>query len=244
MASRGIALITGAGQGIGRAIALRLASDGFNLAVNDIVSNARNLTQVVDEIKAVGRVASAHIADVSMENEVHNMVEEVVRAHGGLDVVCAQSYVSTVEEWNRMMTVNAQGTFLCYKYAALQMVSQGRGGRIIGASSVNGKKGSGFTSAYSAAKFAVRGLTQAAAMEFGSHGITVNAYAPGIIETDMKATGGTPGAYIQNVSAVPKPVTPDDIAGLVSYIASKESHFVTGAYQLLFISIDGGTYFD
>ncbi|KAF8181757.1 hypothetical protein K438DRAFT_1601530, partial [Mycena galopus ATCC 62051] len=182
-------------QGIGRAIALPLASDGFNLAVNDIVSNARNLTQVVDEIKAVGLVASSHIADVSMENEVHNMVEEVVRAHGGLDVMVANAGVctwgaifdTTVEEWDRMMTVNARGTFLCYKYAALQMVSQGRGGRIIGASSVNGKKGSGFTSAYSAAKFAVRGLTQAAAMEFGSHGITVNAYAPGIIETDMSS---------------------------------------------------------
>ncbi|KAJ6493216.1 acetoin reductase family protein [Mycena sanguinolenta] len=261
MASRGIALVTGAGQGIGRAIALRLASDGFDLAVNDIVSNAGSLTQVVNHIKTEGRVASAHIADVSKENEVQNMVEEVVRVHGGLDVMVANAGVctwgaifdTTVEEWDRMMTVNARGTFLCYKYAALQMVSQGRGGRIIGASSVNGKKGSGFTSAYSAAKFAVRGLTQAAAMEFGSHGITVNAYAPGIIETDMmryidachaEATGGTPGAYIQNLKETAGPLkkngTPDDIAGLVSYIASKESHFVTGQS----ISIDGGTYFD
>ncbi|KAF7344945.1 NAD-binding protein [Mycena venus] len=261
MSSRGIALVTGAGQGIGKAIALRLANDGLDVAVNDIPCNTKNLAQVVDEIKAIGRAASSHIADVSIENEVKNMVEEVVRVHAGLDVMVANAGVckwasipdTTVEEWDRMMAINARGTFLCYKYAGIQMVSQGRGGRIIGAASVAGKKGTAFTSAYCSSKFAVRGLTQAAAMEFGSHGITVNAYAPGIIETEMMryidqshadTTGGTPGAFIKLLKETAGPLgkngTPNDIAGLVSYIASKESQFITGQS----ISINGGMFFD
>ncbi|KAJ7927881.1 acetoin reductase family protein [Mycena leptocephala] len=279
MSSRGIALVTGASQGIGKAIALRLASDGLDVAVNDIPRNTKNLAQVVDEIKAIGRATSSHIADVSIENEVKNMVEEVVRVHAGLDVMVANAGVckwasitdTTVEEWDLMMTINARGTFLCYKYAGIQMVSQGRGGRIIGAASVAGKKA--FMSAYCSSKFAIRGLTQATAMEFGSHGITVNAYAPGIIETEMMryidqshadTTGGTPGAFTKLLKETAGPLgkngTPDDIAGLVSYIASKESQFITGASNIKYfltvyilitklqvkacISINGGMFFD
>ncbi|KAJ6560035.1 NAD-binding protein [Mycena capillaripes] len=260
MPSSGIALVTGAGQGIGKAIALRLASDGLDVAVNDIPSNAENLAKVVDEIKAKGRTASAHIADVSVEEEVKNMIEEVVGTHGGLDVMVANAGVckwasipdTTVEEWDRVMAINGRGTFLCYKYAGMQMVSQGRGGRIIGASSIGGKKGGAFTSAYCASKFAIRGLTQAAAMEFGRHSITVNAYAPGTTDTEMlryldtshaATTGGTPGTFtkmLENAGALGMIATPDHIAGLVSYIASKESQFITGQS----ISINGGMYFD
>ncbi|KAJ7825437.1 NAD-binding protein [Mycena leptocephala] len=213
--SKGTALVTGAAQGIGKAIALRLADDGFDVAVNDIPANAQNLIEVVREIKAKGRVSSEHLADVSIEEQVKSMITEVARVHGGLDVMVANAGVThnwaelpklSVGDWDRVMTINGRGPFLCYKYAGIQMVSQGRGGRIIGASSVSGKQGTAGFAAYTASKFVVRGLTQVAALEFGSHGITVNAYAPGPIDTDMlqdfdastaKGTGMAPGALTE-----------------------------------------------
>ncbi|KAJ7489125.1 hypothetical protein FB451DRAFT_1553005 [Mycena latifolia] len=261
MVSHGTALVTGAGRGIGRAIALRLADDGFDVAVNDIHGHAENLSKVVEEIKAKGRKSSAHLADVSVEGEVKAMVDEVVRVYDGLDVMVANAGVcewakltdTSVEVFDRVMAINGRGTFLCYKYAGMQMINQGRGGRIIGACSVAGKRaGSAFMGAYCASKFAVRGLTQAAALEFGTHNITVNAFAPGAIDTDMldyidtssaKSTGSAPGTFSQKAQEM-VPVrrlgTTTDIANLVSFIASKESQFITGQS----LSVNGGMFFD
>jgi len=255
--SKGVALVTGAAQGIGRAIALRFAEDGFEVAVNDISSNSANLDSLVDEIKQKGRKSSKHVADVSQDESVKEMVEEVVKAHGALDVMVANAGVAgpyrtkltelSVEEWDKVMNINARGSFLCYKYAGLQMIKQGRGGRIIGASSFAGKKAMARQSAYSASKFAVRGLTQAAALEFGQHGITVNAYAPGAIDTAM-LTGGAANAEeaeaTLNKMKAASPLgivgVPTDIANLVSFLASKKSQFITGQS----ISINGGLFFD
>ncbi|KAJ7182886.1 hypothetical protein C8R43DRAFT_911487 [Mycena crocata] len=260
MASKGVALVTGAAQGIGKEIALRLADDGFDVAVNDIPSNAKNLGLVLEDIQGKGRKSSSHIADVTFEEQVKNMIDEVVAAHGALDVIVANAGVikwasildTSVEDWDRILTVNGRGTFLCYKYAGMQMVAQGRGGRIIGASSRAGKTGLAHLSAYCSSKFAVRGLTQAAALEFGKHGITVNAYAPGPTHTDMldslafageKDRGLSAEAWLE-ASRKAMPVgrlgTPSDIANLVSFIASKESQFITGQS----ISVNGGVYFD
>ncbi|KAL0574809.1 hypothetical protein V5O48_007138 [Marasmius crinis-equi] len=231
----GIALVTGAGQGIGRAIALQLAKDGFDVAVNDIPRNLDQLTAVSEEIKALGRSSSVHIADVSIEEQVKAMVENVVKEHKSLDVV------SKVEDWDQIFAVNVRGTFLCYKYAGKQMIAQGRGGRIIGAASVLGKYGAPQLAAYTGTKFAIRGITQSAAKEFGPHGITVNAYAPGIIaETSMmnglanaraKASGGTPQAHMEQLaqgSPIKRNGTTQDIAELVSYLVSKKASFMTG----------------
>ncbi|KAJ7816757.1 acetoin reductase family protein [Mycena olivaceomarginata] len=260
MSSKGIAIVTGAAQGIGKGIALRLASDGFDIAVNDIPTNADKLTALVEEIKAKGREASAHVADVSVEEQVKNLMEEVVKIYGGVDVMVANAGVmkyasiadTSVGDWDRVMAINARGTFLCFKYAGMQMISQGRGGRIIGACSVGGKKGGQMTSAYCASKFAIRGLTQSAASEYGRHGITVNSYAPGTTDTEMvtymdkshaELTGSAPGTFkklLEKAMPLPMIATPDDIAGLVSFIASKESQFITGQS----ISINGGMYFD
>ncbi|KAJ7267195.1 NAD-binding protein [Mycena rebaudengoi] len=253
MSSKGIALVTGAAQGIGRGIALRLADDGFDVAVNDVASNAGKLDQLVDEIKAKGRASSKHIADVSVDEQVREMVEQVVEQLGGLDVMIAnagiikqpQPIVETpVENWDKIMAVNARGPFLCYKYAAAQMIKQGHGGKIIGASSIAGKQGMSHIPAYSASKFAVRGLTQAAALELGPHGINVNAYAPGTIDTPMLASlsQNNPAlvSKLANDSPLKRIGTPDDIAGLVSFLVSKDSQFITGQT----ISINGGTYFD
>ncbi|KAJ6598175.1 hypothetical protein DFH09DRAFT_1131171 [Mycena vulgaris] len=243
MSLKGTALVTGAAQGIGKTIALRLADDGFDVAVNDIPPQATNLTRVVEEIQAKGRTSSAHLADVTVEDQVRKMVEDVAAAHGGLDVMVANAGVAqwasiletSADDWDRIMTINGRGTFLSYKYAGMKMISQGRGGRIIGAASVAGKTGYAFLSAYCASKFAVRGLTQAAAQEFGKHGITVNAYAPGAIDSEMmtslavgnfKNTGTSPDkwldVYMQSIR------TATDVANLVSFIASKESQFITG----------------
>lgn len=249
-----VALVTGAARGIGRAIALRLSEDGFDVAVND-VSGTPELDSLVQEIESKGRRSLGVPADVSLEADVEGMIHKVVQDLGSLDVMVANAGVIgyesfldiTVESFDRLMAVNARGTMLCYKHAAKQMIAQGRGGRIIGASSLSGKQASSIVPAYSASKFAVRGLTQAAAQAFGEHGITVNAYSPGVVDTSLvdplRATDGT--------SPIPIPVvvattparrlgTTEDVAGLVSYLASDGASFITGQC----VSICGGRYFD
>ncbi|KAJ4000831.1 hypothetical protein F5050DRAFT_1803731 [Lentinula boryana] len=273
-----VALVTGAAQGIGKAIALRLASDGLKIALNDIQSKGDQLEFIAEEIKkSYGSEVCVFPGDVSEERDVENMVETVSKSLGSLDVMVANAGISgsltsiletskylSKEQWDDVLRVNSKGVFLCYKYAAKQMVAQGRsGGRIIGASSVAGKQGMTHTSAYTASKFAVRGITQVAALEFGQYGITVNAYAPGAIESSMCAFGPsfTPRdipdvhetAQAANLSASPVGKAfsnslpsfstlgkTGDIAGLVSYLASQESGYITGQT----ISINGGMYFD
>ncbi|KZP24016.1 NAD-binding protein [Athelia psychrophila] len=259
--SIGIALVTGSAQGIGRAISLRLADDGFDVAVNDIPSNQPALDSLVDEIRAKGRQAVAVPADVTQEEQVKEMVAKAVKDLGGLDVMVANAGIchstgsvveTTVENWDRHFDVNVKGVFFCYKHAGVQMVAQGRGGRIIGAASVSGKRGNSGFAPYSASKFAVRGLTQSLAQELGPHRITVNTYAPGIIDTPLmhnveaaiaQKSGQELGALAAGINAqtalgyIGKP---EDIASLVSYIASKEAHFITGQS----VSANGGSHFD
>ncbi|KAG6872209.1 hypothetical protein C0995_011972 [Termitomyces sp. Mi166 len=276
MSTKGVALVTGAGQGIGRAIALRLADDGFDVAVNDI--SATDLEGLVEEIKSKQRKSSFHVADVSIEEQVKGLITNVVEHHGSLDVMIANAGIAvwkpfletTEDDWNKLLAVNVKGTFFCYKHAGVQMIAQGRGGRIIGASSLAGKQGTPIMAAYSATKFAIRGLTQSAgdkifddpqhlqAMALGSHGITVNAYAPGPIETPMleyldsenaTLTKGKTGDLLETVNTKSHSTivnelirllqlrhrsplgfngSPADIASLVSYLVSKEASFITG----------------
>ncbi|KAI0317836.1 acetoin reductase family protein [Amylostereum chailletii] len=255
-ASKGVALVTGAAQGIGRAVALRLASDGFDVAVNDIAPSREKLEAVVDEITKKGRKGHLVVADVSKETEVEAMVKEVVNVLGSLDVMVANAGISimkpiidtSAEELDRILAVNLRGTFLCYKYAGKQMIAQGHGGRIIGACSGTGKKGQAALSAYSASKFGIRAITQCAAMEMGRNGITVNAYAPGPVKTQMwndleVVIGGPPGALEEELNktcAVGYVAVPDDVAALASFFASKEAHLITGQC----VNIDGGREFD
>jgi len=244
--------VTGASQGIGRAIALRLAADGYDIALNDIPAQEATLRVTEEESTSLGRRAHCVLADVSSEEQVQTMVSDVVRELGGLDVMVANAGIylkkgfveTTVEDLDRIYGINLRGTFLCYKYAGLQMIAQGRGGRIIGACSGLGKQASAHATAYSASKFGVRGLTQSAALEFGAHGITVNAYAPGPVKTPMwdgiAAKLRTPIEVVEKGAAVGYMGVPTDIAALVSFLASKESHLITGQS----INIDGGRFFD
>lgn len=260
--SKGIALITGSAQGIGRSIALRLARDGFDVALNDLPTKNPKLELVATEIEGLGRQVCVVPADVTVDKQVKEMVGDAVIKLGGLDVMVANAGVatfaslvsSTVDSWDHTLSVNARGPYLCYKYAAMQMIEQGRGGRIIGASSILGKMGFPYHSSYTASKFAVRGLTLAAAIELGQYGITVNAYAPGVIQTPMSKSMMDDSGKVDYSSLVDDPCSrnwinsvldhvpikhigqPEDIASIVSYLASKEAHFITGQC----ISVDGG----
>ncbi|KAJ7458170.1 hypothetical protein FB451DRAFT_979798, partial [Mycena latifolia] len=164
----GTAVVTGTAQGIGRAIAVRLAADGFDIAVNGIAVKSAELQGVQEEIERLGRKAGCFLADVTIEAEVRTMLDGIVVEFGDIDVMVANAGICmgsafldvSIDDWDRTMSVNVRGVFLCYQYAARQMVAQGRGGRIIGASSMAGKQVLN-GSCYSASKFAVRGLTQA-----------------------------------------------------------------------------------
>ncbi|KAJ8501717.1 hypothetical protein ONZ45_g12054 [Pleurotus djamor] len=202
MSSPLVALVTGAGQGIGRAIALRLAKDGFNVALNDLPSSLPQIEALRSEITKRGGKAILVPADVAQESEVQNIIASTVEGLGSLDTMIANAGIvrstplleTPLEQWDEVLAVNSRSAFLCYKYAAKQMISQGHGGKILGASSLAGKQGESsppparhpIMSSYSASKFAIRGLTQVAATELAPFGITVNAYAPGLIDTNMK----------------------------------------------------------
>ncbi|KAF8870371.1 NAD(P)-binding protein [Infundibulicybe gibba] len=258
--SRRVAIVTGAAQGIGRAIALRLADDGHDVAVNDLKSRISLLEATAAEIKAKGGRVIITAADVSVEKEVQDMVQQTVNQLGGLDVMVANAGVAvmtsildtSMEEWERIFSINVKGTLLCYKTAAKVMIDQGRGGRIIGACSLAGKKSAAMCSTYGSSKFAIRSLTQVAACEWGKFGITVNGYAPGLTDTPLleqmdarvgEIMGVGPGAYIEMMkpqTALGRVGEADEVAKVVSFFASKESAFVTGQT----LAVDGGIWFD
>ncbi|KAH9478057.1 Short-chain dehydrogenase [Psilocybe cubensis] len=243
----GVALITGASRGIGRAIAIRLAKDGFRVAINDLISAKNELEAVAKEITTNGSDAEMFFADVSVEDDVERMVDAVVRLMGGLDVMVSNAGIcitkpfleTTKQDFESLFGINVEGTFFCYKYAAMQMIRQGRGGRIIGAASVASKQGLSMLSAYSASKFAVRGLTQSAAIELAKYNITVNAYAPGAVDTNLlkelreafvhDSQKEKPSSVRTMTRLLDRDSVPEDIAGLVSYLASKEAAMITGA---------------
>ncbi|KAI0318618.1 hypothetical protein OF83DRAFT_930305 [Amylostereum chailletii] len=234
-----VAIVTGAAQSIGRAIALRLAEDGLDVAVNDLPARQPELASLVAEIEAKGRRSCALIADVSDQRQVEEMVAGAVKELGKLDVMVANAGVIghgsvldvTIEGYERILSVNVRGVLLCYKHAARQMVAQGHGGRILGASSVGGLLARPALIAYSASKFAVRGLTQSAAGELAKHGITVNAYAPGQIDTPMIRAFQPDESKLLPHIPLGRLGQPEDIAHLVSFLASEKSGFITGAHR-------------
>jgi meso-butanediol dehydrogenase/(S,S)-butanediol dehydrogenase/diacetyl reductase len=186
-----VALVTGAGQGIGRGIALRLAKDGADIAIVDV--NADKLAVVAKEIEALGRKATTFVADVSDRAQVHAAVDHAEKALGGFDIMVNNAGIAQVqmivditpEEFERILRINVEGTLWGIQAAAKKFKALRRKGKIISASSIAGHDGFALLGAYSATKFAVRALTQAAAKELASDGITVNAYCPGVVGTDM-----------------------------------------------------------
>ncbi|KAF9045015.1 acetoin reductase family protein [Panaeolus papilionaceus] len=247
-----VAIITGAAQGIGKAIAIRLARDGHKVVLNDLERQATLLEEVRSQIKNDGGQALVKTGDVSVEEDVIRLVDWTVSECGSLDIMVANAVpAGTLEDIDKMFSVNVNGTFLCYKYAALQMIKQGRGGRIIGAASICGKQALTKASLYSASKFAVRGLTQALAGELGKYNITVNAYAPGATDTNMlrellsnrlriDGIEPPPGTIKSGTGHLGRDSKPEDIAGIVSFFASKDSAMITGQS----INVNGGAVCD
>ena len=253
------AMVTGAARGIGRAIAVRLAEDGFAVTVADLGSAEEEALQVVTEIAGCGGTAHAAVADVSVQSEVEKAVAAHVDAYDGIDVMVANAGLAitaplletTSEQWGRIMDVNLAGVFHCYQSAARHMVAQGRGGRLIGAASVAAHRGGKWQGAYSASKFAVRGLTQSVAQELAPHGITANVYSPGVVQTPMweaiddsvtTRLGQPAGTALQAMTqaiALRRLETPDDVAGVVSFLASPDAAYITGQS----IVVDGGMWF-
>ncbi|KAJ7770404.1 hypothetical protein B0H14DRAFT_2265382, partial [Mycena olivaceomarginata] len=246
------AIVTGAAQGIGRGISLRLAADGLDVAVADLPSQINALNAVVAEIQQLGRKAVAVIADVSKEDEVKALVETTVSSLGRLDMMVANAGIvngpggvvsimdANVENWQKGWDVNLRGTLLCYQYAARQMIKQGAGGRIIGASSVCGQRGYVGLGGYCILKAAIRSMTQTTALELREHNVTVNSYAPGAIDTNMSACSVWDLAHLTHTTfSVANPLDkehgtgfgikqPFNVANLALFLASPESHFITG----------------
>ncbi|MCJ1305458.1 hypothetical protein MMC08_008272, partial [Hypocenomyce scalaris] len=246
-----LAIVTGSSGGIGRGIAHRLAEDGFTVIVNDIAPKKEAVDKVVSEIEEKGLKAHGICADVSSHDQVESMVSQAVEKFGELNVMVANAGIlettplleMTVDKWDRTMSINLRGVFLCYSIAAKQMIKQGTSGKLIGACSVSGYRPSGKAPAYCTSKWAVRGLTQTAALELGKYGITVNAYCPGSVKTDMsmvfaerlaKDSGDSRSAAdfyktsSHRSNAIQQELFPEDIAGLVSFFASKDSNRMTG----------------
>ncbi|WP_116043309.1 acetoin reductase [Amycolatopsis palatopharyngis] len=254
-----VALVTGAARGIGRGIALRLAADGLDVAVNDIEANSAQLKEVAEQIEALGSRSTAVLADVSDPDAVQTMVDRVATDLGQLNVMVANAGVAhvkplletTPDEFDELMSINLRGVYLCYRAAARQMIDQGSGGKIIGAASIVAYRPFPLLAPYSASKWAVRGLTQAAAMEWAQHNITVNAYCPGIVGTAMwdhideklaENEGLRKGAAIKKYSELihlGRVSVPEDVAAFVSYLASVDSDYMTGQS----VMIDGGIQF-
>ncbi|KAG9119387.1 hypothetical protein FRC07_005602 [Ceratobasidium sp. 392] len=236
-----VAIVTGAAQGIGRAIALRLAADGIDVAVNDIPSKQESLLALVKEIEAGGRKSIAVTGDVSQESEVKGLVAKTVEELGGLDIMVANAGINQrysildlpEESFDKILSVNAKGVLFCYRAAAMQMIKQGRGGRIIGASSLLGISATAPNHvSYSTSKFAVRAITQTAALEWGEHKITVNAYAPGFIDTPLVgAVADRLGPdYRQKLSeniCFKRLGEPEEVASVVSFLASEGASYIT-----------------
>ncbi|MFG1174565.1 (S)-acetoin forming diacetyl reductase [Erwiniaceae bacterium CAU 1747] len=253
-----VAVVTGSGQGIGRAIALRLAKDGFAVAVADF--NLDTARSVADEITQTGGKAVAIAVDVSDREQVFSAVEQARKALGGFDVIINNAGVApttlieeiTPEVVDKVYGVNVKGVIWGIQAAVKALKAEGHGGKIINACSQAGHVGNPELAIYSSSKFAVRGLTQTAARDLAPLGITVNGYCPGIVKTPMweeidrqvSAAAGKPVGY--GTAEFAKNITlgrlsePEDVAACVSFLAGPDSDYMTGQSLL----IDGGMVFN
>ncbi len=232
------ALVTGASRGIGRAIALGLSREGFDVALNDIGRQRAELEGVAGEIAASGGRAIALCADVSDRAQVAAMVDEAVAWNGRVDAVVNNAGIlipGTVEalpeeHWDAVMDVNAKGTFLVVQALLPHMRARGHG-RIVNIASIGGKHGAPEQAHYSASKAAIMGFTRVLAQEAGQFGITANCVCPGIIVTDMGRTNledpTVAGRWIAN-TALRRLGQPEDVVGPACFLASDASAFVTG----------------
>jgi len=239
--SNRVAIVTGSGRGIGRAIALKLAEVGATVVVNDI---SESVNSVAEEIRAMNRQSLAILADVSSSSDVARLMETTKATYGKVDILVNNAGITrdqilvrmSDEDWDRVLNVNLRSVFLCSRAVLRQMIKQ-RWGRIISIASIVGVAGNPGQANYASAKAGIIGLTRTIAREVASRGITANIIAPGFIDTEMtqrleekrrqELMGHIPLGY---------PGSPRDVAEAVAFLASEEARYITG--QIL--NVDGG----
>jgi 3-oxoacyl-[acyl-carrier protein] reductase len=237
------ALVTGASRGIGRSIALTLAKEGVNVGVN-YSGNREKAEQVVDEIQKLGSQAIAIQANVTDADSVKAMVKEVIGTFGSLDILVNNAGITRdtlimrmkEQDWDDVINTNLKGAFHCTKAVTRQMMKQ-RAGRIINMASVVGLIGNAGQASYAASKAGIIGLTKSSAKELAARNITVNAVAPGFIETDMtgELDAEVKGEMLKQIP-LDRIGKPEDVASIVRFLASGESSYMTGQT----LCVDGG----
>ena len=238
------AIVTGGGTGIGRAISLKLAEDGFSIAVNCLESLLPQARAVAEECRAKGVEAECFVADVSNFSACADMVQAVRERFGSVDVLVNNAGITrdgliarmSEEQYDSVVSVNQKGVFNMIRHVTPVMMKQ-RSGRIISMASVSGLYGNAGQLNYSASKAAIVGMTKTAAKELGARGITVNAVAPGFIQTDMtaKLSDQAKEAILGGV-ALRRMGQPEDVANAVAFLAGGGAAYITG--QVLVV--DGG----
>ena len=246
-------VITGASRGIGKGIAKRFADEGANLV---LAANEASVDAVAEEFRASGANAISYVCDVTDKPEVERLYDYAMAKFGQIDVSIQNAGVITIarieelteQDWDKIMAVNTKGVFLCCQAAAIRMKPR-KFGRIINTASGQARQGFIYTPHYAASKFGVIGITQSLAKELAPDNITVNAFCPGIIETDMWAYNDSawgkllgnykPGELMQEwVRNIPmkRAGKAEDVAGLVAFLASDDAAYITGQT----INVDGG----
>jgi meso-butanediol dehydrogenase/(S,S)-butanediol dehydrogenase/diacetyl reductase len=254
-----IAIVTGGGEGIGRAIALRLAAEGAIVVVADL--NKKGAQGVVASITDRGGSGMALQTDATKEEDVDRMVAQTLEAYPAVDILVNNvgggwdsTFIAkfSVENWDRTIELNLKSTFLCSRAVSREMMKR-KEGRIINIASISGKAGESLVGAYCTAKFGVLGLTQVLAKELGRYSITVNAVCPGYVYTPgweqlarmlkdnvpAMADKGLEEIFEERVrplTPLGRPQTAEDVASLVAYLASEEARNITGQA----INVDGG----
>jgi 3-oxoacyl-[acyl-carrier protein] reductase len=238
-----VALITGAGSGIGQATALLFAREGADIAVNDI--NLPSAEKTTEAIRQMGRKAIALKADVAEENEVGGMVERAIKELGGIHILVNNAGIggggpvlqSSVESWDRVMAVILRGTYLCSRQVGRWMTSQNMG-KIVNISSLAALRFRPNMSAYASAKAGIVNFTRALALEWAPHHINVNCIIPGGIETPMTQAllARLSAQQIKELIPLGRIGKPDDVAKAALFLASEDASFITGAA----LAVDGG----
>lgn len=251
------AIITGAAQGIGKGIAIRLAQDGADIVSVDL--SVEKSQSTVEEVEKLGRKCVALKADVRSRAEVVEVIKKTVELFGKIDILVnnagAASFTPFMDinddEWDLILDTNLKGVFIFTQEVAKQMIKQ-KYGKIINASSIAGKKGIAMQAHYCSSKFGVIGLTQVTATELAPYGITVNAFCPGVVDTPLwkrldetiyklgksKKLGEAMKEFAEG-ALLKRYSTPEDVAHLVAFLASSDGDYITGQA----INIDGGFLF-
>ncbi len=261
-----LAIVTGAGQGIGKAVALRLAREGADVVVADI--NTQSAERTTEEIRSLNRRALSYSVDVSRPSEIQSMVDRAAAEFDGIDIIVNAAGVAqtglfvdlTEQQWDRVIDTNLKGTTFCVQAVGRRMINQvpeqirAEGcsdrcyGKIVNFSSISGRRGRAEQVPYAASKAAIISVTQSAALAFAPYNINVNAVCPGVVPTPMweqidrdrgRIAGLAPGESMKTFierTPLKRPGSVEDVAGVVAFLCSPDSDYMTGQT----LNVDGG----